>query len=84
MIRGRSKFKIKNAELLLIIYCLIAHISFAQQDADQKAMQLLENAIGNALESNNVKISFEAIAYDLKDPKEIFSAPANKIIKGRK
>ena len=67
--------------VLIIGYLLITPITEAQ-NSDEKAIQLMDKAIGKAIESNNIAISFEGIAYGLKDPKSIFVLPMYEVKRG--
>jgi hypothetical protein len=61
---------------------LAANVSAGQDKVDQKAFQLMDKALGNALESGNAALYFEGIAYGLKDPLSIFSLPVYQVVRG--
>ena len=72
----------KLAFLLTFSCFLFSQLSSAQKNNDQQAMLLLDKAMGNAIETCNVAIFFESIAFGLKDPTKIFNVPGNKLVKG--
>jgi hypothetical protein len=56
---------------------------FGQNNNDtEKAEKLLHEAITDVFSSNNVGIYFDAIAYNVQKPEEIFTLPAYKVYKG--
>lgn len=73
---------LKNTrKFLLAIACSLAtQFSFSQPSPDP--VQLLDKAIGRAIESSDVAIVFEAIGYGLKKPLNIFTFPSNQVIHG--
>lgn len=50
--------------------------------ADDKAFQLLDAAIGKAMETGNVSISFEGIAFGQAQPQSIFKLPVYQVVRG--
>ena len=58
------------------------YILQSNSSAEPDPIQLLDKAIGKAVENKNIMILFKGIAFGLKDPKSIFNLPANKITKG--
>lgn len=72
-------------QFLLITWFLIGSLSaFAQnfKNTNEKAFKILDKALGQIIESQNVAVKFDAIGFDLKEPKEIFSLPVYKVFRG--
>lgn len=67
---------------LLALGFLNTVLAQAKQQIDEKAFQILDKAFGNFLESENVGIQFEGIAYGIQKPEDIFTLPVYKIFRG--
>lgn len=68
----------------LLVVCFPALLK-AQNNAtveEKKCYDMLDKALGKYLESDNMAIYFESIAFDIKDPEKIFSLPVYKVYKG--
>jgi hypothetical protein len=72
---------IQALALALLLLLLTVPAARAQQK-DEKAFRILDAAIGLQEEQLDLSIRFEAIAYGIANPLEVFSLPADALHKG--
>lgn len=69
----------------MVLFLVVTNVdSFAQTKAatNEKALQILDKAIGDVFSSENIGIYFEGIAFGIKKPEDIFTIPVYKVFRG--
>ncbi len=61
---------------IVLLLFLSSFSGFAQQGADDQAFRVLDKALEGIWEKENYAIYFKAIAFDVRQPLDIFSLPA--------
>jgi hypothetical protein len=68
--------------LLTIILISTREILFCQDIIDVNAEKILDRALGDKIQQENIAIYFESIAYSIKNPLSIFTLPTYAVVKG--
>jgi hypothetical protein len=67
---------------LLLALCFKTQAQQVKDANDEKAVQLLDKAIGDVFFTDNYAVYFEGIAFGVKNPEDIFTLPVYEVYRG--